>query len=714
MKKSLTRILALLFVLSILFGLMPTISYAGGDEEISSADLFISYPMAGQHPNTKAVPCSPQDTEYYTVDYCYYYNDDGMGRVVFDEETFVAGETYKAQVHLYAKPGYDFTEFTAATINRRSVEAEDVFLVNSDEVFYAVSLTAASETVTVSFDANGYGTAPKPIQVPIGGTVWDCIRNFDAVRMSAPYARFWDWSDDPFDVSGFFPFTTELYAPMTLYGVWTRCVKSVELYVTLPEKCLTEDVGIPTVRTGRGASYSADADWFYPSQNSVGVDDLIYNFPMEKGKTYYSRISVYTDLGGALPEIHLYGGTYLEARRVNDYWFDVIYSVTVPSGSSITSCQFYLETPKAGSSADNWLVSGSLTPGIIAEADAWYPSSAVGVTAPCEGVLEAGKTYYTRVDFRSSSYSIRYDKLKPTPVGLNVKVLELYDLASWYSIPNFVGACVSVRIPNTYILAAEVPYGGGKIRYDRAPNDAWHTVLDFGGEEEGPVTLEAKADPNHLFKMWYDAKTYERLSKNAVYTFNLNKDVNIRASFVEKPPFVDVGAWDYFYEPVMWALAHDPQITGGVDATHFGPNENCTRAQVMTFLWKALKEPWSSSYSCPFVDVKPGNYYYKPVVWAYRNNVTGGVDPTHFGPGENCTRAQVMTYLWASKGRPQPSGNYNPFKDVKPSDYYYKAVLWAVENGVTAGVGDGLFGSDETCTRAQVMTFLCKVYGPKG
>ena len=111
-----------------------------------------------------------------------------------------------------------------------------------------------------------------------------------------------------------------------------------------------------------------------------------------------------------------------------------------------------------------------------------------------------------------------------------------------------------------------------------------------------------------------------------------------------------------------------------------------------------------------FVDVPADSYYRKAVLWAAEQGITSGVDETHFGSGRYCTRAQVVTFLWAAQNRPEPASGQIAFSDVKENDYYAKAVLWAVENGITSGVGGGKFGSGATCTRGQIVTFLYGVY----
>jgi len=169
-------------------------------------------------------------------------------------------------------------------------------------------------------------------------------------------------------------------------------------------------------------------------------------------------------------------------------------------------------------------------------------------------------------------------------------------------------------------------------------------------------------------------------------------------------PFTDVKASDYFATPVLWAVGKN--ITNGMSATSFAPNANCTRGQIVTFLWRACGSPEPTSTKNNFKDVKAGEYYYKAVLWAVENGITTGLSATSFGPNATCTRGQVATFLWRSQGEPAPTSTNNPFSDVKTSDYYFKAVLWAVENDVTQGMGGGKFAPNASCTRGQIVTFL--------
>ena len=168
-------------------------------------------------------------------------------------------------------------------------------------------------------------------------------------------------------------------------------------------------------------------------------------------------------------------------------------------------------------------------------------------------------------------------------------------------------------------------------------------------------------------------------------------------------PFVDVKESDWFYNSVLWAVENG--ITSGIDATHFGPNTNCTRAQVVTFLYAAAGRPNVTATEEPFDDVKETDWFYEPVLWAVENGITNGIDATHFGPNKICTRAAVVTFLYAMEGKPEITAK-SEFVDVAETDWFAKPVLWAVENKVTNGIGGGKFGPNSNCTRAAIVTFL--------
>ena len=167
--------------------------------------------------------------------------------------------------------------------------------------------------------------------------------------------------------------------------------------------------------------------------------------------------------------------------------------------------------------------------------------------------------------------------------------------------------------------------------------------------------------------------------------------------------FVDVPSGSYFEEAVNWAVANG--ITTGTDATHFSPDGICTRAQAVTFLWRAAGSPAPKSTVMPFVDVPADSYYYDAVLWAMELGITKGTSDTAFSPNATCSRAQIVTFLWRANGSPAVGGSVT-FSDVAADAYYVTAVIWAEKNGITGGIGGGLFGSNNHCTRAQIVTFL--------
>lgn len=169
-------------------------------------------------------------------------------------------------------------------------------------------------------------------------------------------------------------------------------------------------------------------------------------------------------------------------------------------------------------------------------------------------------------------------------------------------------------------------------------------------------------------------------------------------------PFVDVFEQDYYYDSVLWAYYDN--ITAGMDAQHFVPGGYCTRAQAVTFLWRAAGMPKLTGTDHSFTDVKDGMFYTDAVKWAVKQGITSGYSPEIFAPDDTCTRSQIVSFLWRYAGCPKPISMECSFKDVGSQAYYYEAVLWAVEQGIASGYSSEIFAPDDTCTRAQIVTFL--------
>ena len=224
------------------------------------------------------------------------------------------------------------------------------------------------------------------------------------------------------------------------------------------------------------------------------------------------------------------------------------------------------------------------------------------------------------------------------------------------------------------------------------------------------VTLTATPKSGYTFKQW-QVITGGVTIKDNKFTMPVG-NVEVKAIFEKNAtpppgpavnPFVDVPSGVYYEEAVLWAV--DKGITKGTDTTHFSPNGICTRAQAVTFLWRAAGSPAAKSGAMPFTDVKAGSYYETAVLWAVENGITKGTTATTFSPEQNCSRAQIVTFLWRSEKSPA-AGTVNPFTDVKASAYYADAVLWAVKKDVTKGTTATTFSPNDNCTRAQIVTFL--------
>lgn len=237
---------------------------------------------------------------------------------------------------------------------------------------------------------------------------------------------------------------------------------------------------------------------------------------------------------------------------------------------------------------------------------------------------------------------------------------------------------------------------GGTVTLTVAPDKGWTlealTVLDKNGQEVDLtiVTVGGK------------------------YTFRMpSGGASVTATFMEDNTmlnyFVDVNARDYFYDAVLWAAQKG--ITTGTDALHFAPNDACTRGQIVTFLWRAAGSPTPKSAAMPFADVKSGSYCYDAVLWAIENGVTIGTSATTFSPDEPCTRAHGVTFLYRLLGQQTTTGTR--FTDVPSGSYYENAVDWAVTSAVTKGTSATTFSPNDLCTRAQMVTFLYRAYQGK-
>jgi uncharacterized repeat protein (TIGR02543 family) len=216
---------------------------------------------------------------------------------------------------------------------------------------------------------------------------------------------------------------------------------------------------------------------------------------------------------------------------------------------------------------------------------------------------------------------------------------------------------------------------------------------------------------NYDFGGWYADAALTKPVTDVTLTDNVTVYAKWTAKSTVSPanPFTDVREGDFYYDAVLWAVKNS--VTGGKTPTLFAPLDECTRAQVVTFLWRAMGSPEPTSGVNPFTDVSPDAYYYKAVLWAVEKGITKGTGGTTFSPDRTVTRGEFVTFLWRAAGSPAPSGT-GSFTDVTDKDaFYYSAVLWAAENGITTGATPTAFAPGQNCTRGQVVTFLYRWLG---
>ena len=281
----------------------------------------------------------------------------------------------------------------------------------------------------------------------------------------------------------------------------------------------------------------------------------------------------------------------------------------------------------------------------------------------------------------------------------------------------------TIRYEDGKLTVSTRPSSGGShassytVSVDKTENGAI-TVSPKSASKGDTVTITVKPDSGYqLDDLTVTDKNGKELKLtdkgNGKYNFTMPASrVEINVAFVkevETSPFSDVSTSAYYYEAVKWA--QEKGITGGVGNGLFGPNQPCTRAQIVTFLWRAAGSPAPKDMSS-FADVPADAFYAKAVAWAVENGITSGTSDGKFSPDATCTRAQSVTFLYRASGAPAVSGSA-AFSDVVADAYYASAVKWAEKSGITGGIGGGLFGSDNNCTRAQIVTFLFRAYQGK-
>ena len=317
-----------------------------------------------------------------------------------------------------------------------------------------------------------------------------------------------------------------------------------------------------------------------------------------------------------------------------------------------------------------------------------------------------------------------YNVASGTTITLPTPRRSGYTFNGWYDGSKFYAAGASYTVSATVTLNASWSYISSGSSYDptysvSTPSKTEHgtvTVSPKNASKGDTVTVTVKPDSGYVLETLTvtDKNGNELTLKdkgNGKYTFTMPAGkVEVKATFMEDNSmlnfFYDVPNNAYFYEAVKWAVKNG--ITDGVGNNLFAPEQPCTRAQIVTFLWRAAGSPEPKGAASGMTDVVSGSYYEKAVAWAIENGITTGTTTSTFSPDATCTRAQAVTFL--ARALKAKAASAAEFSDVPTGSYFADAVAWAAANGVTEGIGGGLFGSDNDCTRGQIVTFLYRAY----
>ena len=447
---------------------------------------------------------------------------------------------------------------------------------------------------------------------------------------------------------------------------------------------------------------------------------LSYAFPALAGPhthTYGSWVF-------ATPDTHIRyctanDGSYEEAPHSITSWTD---NNDGTHTGTCTACGY------AKTENHSWVFVSEVAPTVTTEGTRHYKCSACTATKT-ESIPKLTEYTVTVTSGGNGSASADHAKaVAGTEIKLTAKADSGYHFKEWQVVSGgvtitnnkFIMSAEDVEIKaifekNTSTGGSTGGGGGGVTTYAITVKDSKNgdVIASHKSAAKGTtVTLTVDPDKGYVLDTLtvLDDKDKEikLVEKNGKYVFTMpSGKVTVEGSFkVEQPagkhPFTDIPSGAYYENAVIWAA--DKGITGGTSATTFSPNGICTRAQAVTFLWRAAGSPATKSMNS-FADVPADAYYAKAVAWAVENGITSGTGGGKFSPNATCTRAQIVTFLYRAAGSPAVSGG-NAFSDVKAGAYYADAVTWAANKGITGGIGNGLFGSDNNCTRAQVVTFL--------
>jgi len=497
--------------------------------------------------------------------------------------------------------------------------------------------------------------------------------------------------------------------------------RSMNPYASVEER----EAGLTDLGTVQLGSAETDID-FYGFPNKLDQEFTIKGWVAGRsitvtkdGKEYYTNTYEENEIfGWNLKENIDDGGTYrikLVAFVKNDWNVSEkshTFQIKV-EGSNIRSVNVDgIGTPVIGKAPSTINTATTDAAGAYIDKVVWtYYSNEMGgswLNMPAGKVFEAGKRYMAVVEVKHEdgySFALNREDMYGSINGNKAVLSTNYE--NFQLALELEYTPVTTPAFTTQPQSTEAPEGGsGFVNWILNFEPSKLEILRYDGDRPSynyetlsVRTRSALVEPStdaYCIRAYYNDKDYVDSAKFHVYKMN------------PEAPFYDVPADSFYNDPVIWAVENG--ITNGVSNLLFGSDDSCLRAQVVTFLHRAAGNPEPSSTKNPFTDVKTSDFFYKPVLWAVEKGITNGTSATTFGSYDTCNRAAVVTFLWRAKGSPEPTSTKNPFVDVKSADFFYKAVLWAVENGITNGIDATHFGPTNGCNRAQVVTFLYRAY----
>ena len=744
MKKRMTKLMSMLLCCVMLLGLFPTAAFAGtirGGDQRDETDP--NEPVATDLPTAYTVRCVTNGARHTAVSVNQIADTASIGTVSQSGDSYVCpitvstskyADAYSEKVSKKHSAVNDSISFYMTWETDRWVAPVATSLPAIDvECVYGVTYSydnSVPTEVMATLPINNYTysvgqkvtTAAKPDDVVVGDYIW----------------KFQTWQLNGVDVApntqvgmvkGGLAFTGVWAVKPAEYGITYSYDNSVptEVMATLPTNSYTYSVGQKVTTAAKPNDVTVgDYIWKFQTWQLNGVDvapntqvgmvkgGLAFTGvwavkPAEYGITYSYDNSVPTEVMATLPTnsyTYSVGQKVTTAAKPND--------VTV--GDYIWKFQTWqLNGVDIAPNTQIEMVKGGLTFTGIWTREAVKPAEYT-VTFDANGGSVSPASAITGTDGRLSDL--------PTPTRSGS-----YSFDGWYTAVSGGEKVTTSTVfaENSTIYAHWTRTGGGSSGGSHSGGSTSYAITVADAENGSAtasrksaskgttITVTATPDKGYeLDTLKVTDKNGDKVKlteKNGKYTFTMPASaVTVKATFTKaaENPFTDINDDAYYKDAVIWAVENG--ITKGTSGTMFSPDAACTRAQAVTFLWRAAGSPAPKATAMPFADVKAGSYYYDAVLWAVENGITKGTSDTTFSPDVKCTRAQIVTFLWRAQKSPA-AASVNVFTDVAADAYYADAVNWAVAKGITSGTSAAAFSPNADCTRGQIVTFLYRCLG---